>query len=62
MWRLFDTESNSQSRAGGGVEKVLADAEILFGKSQERYLFRLASIRRIKETPDYNTESGRGKV
>lgn len=62
MWRLFNTEFNTRSGAGGGAEEVWADAEILFGKSQERYLFWLAVIRRIKETSADDTGTGGGKV
>lgn len=49
MWRLSNSEFNSQSGARGRAAEVWADAEILFGKSQERYLFWLAVIRRIKK-------------
>lgn len=62
MWRLFDTEFNTRSGAGRRITEIWFDAEILFGKSQEWYLFGIATIRRIKETPAYDTESGRGKV
>lgn len=62
MWRLFDTELNSQSRAGGGVEEIWIDAEGLFEKSQERNLFGIAVIGRIKEASADDTGTGRGKV
>ena len=62
MWRLSNSEFNSQSGARGRDAEVWADAEILFGKSQERYLFWLAVIRRIKETSADDTGTGRGKV
>lgn len=62
MWRLSNPEFNSQSGARGRAAEVWADAEILFGKSQERYLFWLAVIRRIKETSADDTGTDGGKV
>lgn len=62
MWRLSNSEFNSQSGARGRDAEVWADAEILFGKSQERYLFWLAVIRQIKETSADDTGTGRGKI
>ena len=55
MRRLSNTEFNFQSGARGRAEEVRADAEILFGKSQERYLFWLAVIRRIKKASPHDT-------
>ena len=60
MWRLFDTKFNTQSGAGRRVKEIWFDAEILFGKSQERYLFRLAATRQIKEASADDTGAGRG--
>ena len=60
MRRLSNTEFNFQSGARGRAEEVRADAEILFGKSQERYLFWLAVIRLIKKASHHYTTTGIG--
>ena len=60
MRRLSNTEFNFQSGARGRAEEVRADEEILFGESQERYLFWLAVIRRIKKASPHDTRTGRG--
>ena len=62
MRRLFDTELNSRSRAGEGVEEIWFDAEVLFEKSQERNLFGIAVVGRIKKTSADDTGTGRGKI
>ena len=62
MWRLSNSEFNSQSGARGRAAEVWANAEILFRKPQERYLFWLAVIRRIKKASADDTGTGRGKV
>ena len=61
MWRLFDTEFNSGSGARRRVKKVRAYEKILFGESQERYLFGFIAIWRIKEASVDDTGTGRGK-
>ena len=61
MWRLFDTELNSESGARGRVEEIWTDEEILFRKPQDRYLFGITVIRRSKEASADDTGTGRGR-
>ena len=42
------------------AEEVRIDAEILFGKPQERGLFMFAVIRRIKKASAHDTGTGGG--
>ena len=62
MWRLFDTKFNTQSGAGRRVKEIRIDAETLSERVQERDLFRLVTIWRIKETSAHDTGTGRGKI
>lgn len=60
--RLFDTKFNTQSGAGRRVKEIRIDAETLSERVQERDLFRLVTIWRIKETSAHDTGTGRGKI
>ena len=60
--RLSNSEFNTYSRDGRRVEEIWADAEIIFGKSRERYLFGIDTVWQIKETSAFDTGAGRGNV